>query len=107
MKKLIICINHQNLIRFEQLALEIAEGIESHCQFEININPEKTQAVVNIQLINFKPSLVCVDPGKFEELRMRALDIAKASNTRIRIMVTFDQEKTHADADIMLLGVTK
>jgi len=107
MKKLIICINHQNLIRFEQLALEIAEGIESHCQFEININPEKTQAVVNIQLINFKPSLFCVDPGKFEELRMRALDLAKASNSGIKIVIRVDKEKTRAEADILLLGVTK
>jgi hypothetical protein len=106
-----IYVDHHKLIRFEELALELAEGIETHCQIEVNINPEKTQAVVNLLLLNYNParisSMVFMDPGKFEEFRMIALDISKASNSNIKIDIHINQEKTKAQANIMLLGVNK
>lgn len=111
MNKLAIYIDHSKLARFEELALEIIQGIECHCQIEVNINPEKTQAVINMMLINFNPrdmtTGLSIDPGIFEEFRLIALEFAKASNTNIYIEVHINQEKTRAQANIMLLGVNK
>jgi hypothetical protein len=107
-KALTIFIDHSKLIHFKALALEIVQQFQAHCRIEININPEKTRAIVNFLLMNVNESEQVFTTGrKLDELKELALDFARASNTRIKIEVSFDTDKTTAHADIMLLGVNK
>ena len=75
---------------------------------EININPEKIRATVNFILMNVEDSeQVFTTGGKLDELKEFALGLARASNTRIKIDVLINSEKTKAQANIMLLAVNK
>jgi hypothetical protein len=109
MSKLAIYIDHQKLLRFEELALEIANNIQTHSMFELNFNPGKTEVIINIFLIDYNPdkidTMCFVEQGKYDEFKNLALDIARASNTSLKIDIHINQDKTKAQANILLLGI--
>lgn len=106
-----IYIDHEKVLRFEELALNFANSIDCHIRIDVNINREKTKAYVHLLLMNYEPnkidSLVFIEPRQYEEFKSLALEIARKSNTGIKIEVSFNQEKTKAEANIVLLKVNK
>ena len=110
-ESLMIYIDHEKVRRFEELALIFVNSIDCHIRIDVNINCEKTKTFVNLLLLNYEPdkldSLVFIEPKQYAEFRVLALEIARASNTGIKIEVNFNEEKTRAEANILLLKVNK
>jgi len=106
-----IYIDHKKVRRFEELALNFANSIDCHIQIDVNINQEKTKTYVHLLLLNYEPdkldSLVFIEPSKYEEFKNLALEIARKSNTGIKFEVSFNESKTRAEANILLLKVNK
>lgn len=106
-----IYIDHKKVIRFEELALKFANSIDCHIQIDVNINREKTKTFVHLLLINYEPdkmkSLIFINPSEYTEFKDLALEIARNSNTGIKIEINFNEEKTKAEANILLLKVNK